>query len=629
MKKKDETKELLLARIEELEKSEALLKKITDTAEDFLFVIGPTGRLEFINELAVKMMKQPLKDLLGKKVSELFPPEFSKGYENNIKKAQKTGESVYSEAKAVFPGKVVWLETRLTPLKNKKGKIAGIVGISRDITTQKMAEEYAKKTRKEWKDIFQAIGHPTIIMDKKHTIITANEATAEAVGIPEHKMIGKKCYEFFHGTKKPPRSCPMDKMLRTGKLETEVMEMEALGGYFLVSCTPVLDDEGKLEKIIHIATDITDRKQAEEALLENEEKYRTLIENMNEVVYSVDAEGTITYMSPRIELLIGIKSEDIAGETFTEFIHEDDLARAFEEFLKVISGEVTSNEYRVYTKSGELRWIGSSNHPVYAGKEVVGTTGVIFDITERKLAEEEIKKYQEKLEDLVSERTEELETFAYSISHDLRAPLRAMEGFTTALVEDYGDRLDEKGQEYAQRIIGASRRMDDLINDILAYSRISRTELDIRPMDLNRAVNDAKGQLEQEIEDKKAQIKIKGKLPHVNGHYIMVVQIITNLISNAIKYVGPRTKPRVTIWAESKKGEVRLYVQDNGIGIEPKHQERIFKIFERLHGMEHYSGTGIGLGLVKKGVLRMGGGVGVESKPKKGSKFWIELPWVK
>jgi signal transduction histidine kinase len=232
----------------------------------------------------------------------------------------------------------------------------------------------------------------------------------------------------------------------------------------------------------------------------------------------------------------------------------------------------------------------------------------------------------------VQERTRELEAanqeldaFSYSISHDLRAPLRAMQGFTEALLEDYGERLDSTGQDYAQRIVAASHRMDALIQDLLAYSRLSRTEVRLDPVNVETAVDEVCGQLATELKDRGATITVDRPLARVMAHRTVFGQVLANLLTNAVKFVAPDTPPRVRIWTELRGDWVRLGVDDNGIGIVPEHRERIFRAFERLHGVEQYPGTGIGLAIVQKGIARLGGQVGVESAPGQGSRFWVEL----
>ncbi len=243
------------------------------------------------------------------------------------------------------------------------------------------------------------------------------------------------------------------------------------------------------------------------------------------------------------------------------------------------------------------------------------------------------RQFRQDLERQVEQRTaeltqvnRELDAFAYTISHDLRAPLRAVNGYADALVEDYGVSLPEEGRGFTRRIIAATERMENLIQDILSYSRLSREEVNLLPVALEQIINKVLSQSERLVADTGTRIEIERPLPSVKAHPPTLVQAIENLISNAIKFVAPGKTPQIRIRAENRQDCVRLWFEDNGIGIDPAHQERVFQPFQRLHGVETYPGTGIGLAIVRRSLERMGGQCGVISKPGTGSSFWIELP---
>ena len=225
----------------------------------------------------------------------------------------------------------------------------------------------------------------------------------------------------------------------------------------------------------------------------------------------------------------------------------------------------------------------------------------------------------------IEERNHELEAFARSISHDLRAPLRAMHGFSQALLEDCGPQLDETGRSYATRISGAAARMDAMIRDLLEYSRVSRAELPLSALDAGAIVQAAVSQLEADIESRGARVSIAQPMPAVVAHRPVLEQVIANLVANALKFVAAGTRPEIAIRAEPMGHFVRLWVEDNGIGVDAAHRARIFDVFEKLHPVSQYAGTGIGLAIVRKGVERMGGEVGVESNAGHGSRFWVDL----
>jgi len=225
----------------------------------------------------------------------------------------------------------------------------------------------------------------------------------------------------------------------------------------------------------------------------------------------------------------------------------------------------------------------------------------------------------------LSDTNEQLEAFVYTIAHDLRAPLRAMQAFATLLLNDYAPSLDAMAQNYAERIVRSAERMDKLVIDLLAYGRTARTHLTLTPVPVEAAWKSALAQYEETIARRNARVEVASPLPHVLAHDVTLSQVLANLLSNALKFAKPGQPPHVRIRAEVNGTLARLWVEDNGIGIAPEFQGKLFKVFERLHGRDEYPGTGIGLAIVRRAMERMNGSTGVESALGQGSRFWIEL----
>lgn len=240
---------------------------------------------------------------------------------------------------------------------------------------------------------------------------------------------------------------------------------------------------------------------------------------------------------------------------------------------------------------------------------------------------------QKELAELVAHRTEHLENalksmeaFTYSMAHDLRAPLRAVHGLTHVLFEEYRRHFDATAVEYAKRIEGAVGKMDDLIRDLLVYGRLAHSKVRVGPVDLETGIERVLAECQPQIAAQSAVLEVDRPLPKVLGNGVLLEQVLINIVSNGLKFVPPGTTPHVRIWAEHQQNKIRICVRDNGIGIQQQYHERIFRLFERLHAETVYPGTGVGLAIVRKGIERMGGKVGVQSEAGKGSCFWLELP---
>lgn len=415
--------------------------------------------------------------------------------------------------------------------------------------------------------------------------------------------------------------------------------------------------------VLAIVRDVTEKKEAERRLQEEQTRLKALLEAIPDLIFIITSEGRFVDYKDSFLYPLYAPPEAFLGKTLHEVLPRD-VAEKAEKYIKLAieTDRLQSFDYSLPGDDKQRHYEARINR--LSEDEVVA---IIRDVTEKKEAEALQMQYQEELERLVSERTadlkkrieeverlnlgmlnlledlqaayrkaerlsrrlqesnQELEAFAYSVSHDLRAPLRAMQGFSEALLQDYADRLDETGKDYARRILKAAQRMDNLIQDLLAYSTLTRQEIRRKPISVEGVIKETLRVLENEIKEREAVIKIDKPLPEVLANHSVLYQVLLNLLSNAIKFVKKDTRPVIRIWAEEIDDKVRLNIQDNGIGIPREHQERIFRIFERLHGIERYPGTGIGLAIVKKGVERMGGSVGLDSESGKGSRFWIEL----
>lgn len=382
-----------------------------------------------------------------------------------------------------------------------------------------------------------------------------------------------------------------------------------------------------------VQTRTADLIQANKILRESEDRFRTLTSNAPVGIFMCDVEGRSVYVNQSWRSLAGLELEDALGFGWLKAVHPDDRERISAGWSEAVSrGEPSNAEFRFLRLDGTITWVqGNALQLLGVDGSVIGYIGTVVNITDRKLAADALAEARNRLEDRVLERTlelreknDQLEEYIYSIAHDLRGPLRAMEACSHLLLHECFSTLNPAGQEYARRINDSASFMDRLLLDLLEYGRSGHSRLDLTLVDVESAWRMAIFQCQHQIQERNALVEIVSALPKVRAHEGTLAQALVNLLSNALRFVEKDRRPHVRIFAERQQALVRLWIEDNGIGIALKHQERIFRVFERLHGAR-YGGTGIGLAIVRKGIERMGGRVGVESDLGKGSKFWIEL----
>jgi PAS domain S-box-containing protein len=378
--------------------------------------------------------------------------------------------------------------------------------------------------------------------------------------------------------------------------------------------------------------------RSEADLEEQKEWFRVTLSSIGDGVIVTDREGRIVFMNHESERLTGWKNVEallkplaqvfrLIDETTREKI-EDPIETVFQQGKAV--GMASSSV--LVARGGEEYPIEDSAAPIRDSKgSILGIVLVFHDATEVRQTQAELRTHSEELERRVKERTatlrqtvSELEAFSYTVSHDLRSPLRAMQGFAQAVLEDYGDKVDEQGRRYLDRIKNAAERLDRLIQDLLSYTRVAREDAPLVPLDADKILRDIV-ETYPNLHSPAAVVEVRGFIPRVLGHEASLTQVISNLLGNAAKFVPQGTTPHIRVWADEVKDHVRLWVEDNGIGIAAEDYERIFQMFVQVNESQLYGGTGVGLAIVRKAVESMHGSVGLESIDEGGTRFWVEL----
>jgi light-regulated signal transduction histidine kinase (bacteriophytochrome) len=324
--------------------------------------------------------------------------------------------------------------------------------------------------------------------------------------------------------------------------------------------------------------------------------------------------------------------ELLAMPSFAPLVSPEEVELVTKYFQKAVEGVPQHYEAAIISKDGRRIELNITNIPIVVGGEIVGVYGVGKDITERKRAEEQIRTLNAELENRVHERTtqleainKELEAFTYSVSHDLRAPLRSIDGFSQALLEDCADQLDETGARYLTRIRAATQRMGQLIDDLLNLSRVARSELTIERVDLSRMARDILAELEKNSPDRRVEIEIESGVV-AEGDPRLLYLVMENLLDNAWKFTGRQERPRIEFGVTRCAGDVVYFVRDNGAGFDMAYAGKLFGAFQRLHGMNEFPGTGVGLATVQRIIHRHGGRIWAEAAVGEGATFFFTLP---
>lgn len=394
----------------------------------------------------------------------------------------------------------------------------------------------------------------------------------------------------------------------------------------------IVDSNGNIVSIIGVGRDVTLQKRTDQELLESENKFQKAFRSSpNLISLSRLDDGLIYDVNDKFSKFLNLPRYKIIGKTTQELglfkaIPRSILKSAIDKDGRIENAEVTLVAYDDEKRQG----LFSSEIIELNGERCLVSS--FQDITDLRKAQEELEDYRLHLEGLVEQRTariqeinDELSRFANSVCHDLKAPLRAMQGFANALAEDHSQSLDQEGIVYANRICKAADQMETLINDLFQYSKLSSLELTMSPTDPNKALTKVLSGLSDEINEKKATIIVKNELPVVIAYLPMLTRVFNNLISNSLKFTDKDVNPVITISGFVKQEKAVIRIKDNGIGMPKEKHKIIFDAFERLHGKESFPGNGIGLTIVKKALERMGGSVSVSSSPGKGSTFILEL----
>jgi PAS domain S-box-containing protein len=510
---------------------------------------------------------------------------------------------------------------------------------SQSLAVAKEQTEALRLSEERYRLLFEGNPQPMWVYDVETlSFLAVNEAAIYHYGYSREEFLGMTIKDI-----RPPEDVP--KLLNS--LAPGVSGLDAAGVWQhrkkddtvidIEITSHTLDFGGRPAEIV-LANNITDRLRAERALAEQQLFLRQVIDLNPSFVFAKDTEGRFTLVNQSLAEAYGLKAESLLGKRDADVNPNKEEAERFcRDDLQVIDSrrDKIIQEEKITDAKGRVRWLQTIKRPIILPDGTVNQIlGVSTDITERKWVSDEIKKLNEGLELRIIERTaqleianKELEAFSYSVSHDLRAPLRAMNGFSRILIEDYGPQMPDEARRYLHIVRDNARQMGQLVDDLLAFSRLSRQPLQKQQVEPNDIVRQVLGELGSEQAGRRINISI-GDLPAVLADPSLLKQVYINLLSNALKYTRGRDEAQVEVGSRAdgnRSGEATYYVRDNGAGFDMQYADKLFGVFQRLHRAEEFEGTGVGLAIVQRIIDRHGGHIWAEAEENKGATFFFTL----
>jgi PAS domain S-box-containing protein len=589
------------------------------------------GIIKHVNPNFCTISGYSQEELIGKDHRIINSGFHPKQYMHDLWKTIANGKIWKGELKnKAKDGKYYWVDTTIIPFLNSEGKPYQYVAIRSDITMRKQGEEEVQQKTRQINEILDRIDEGFIALDKEFRYTHANKKIGKMTGKDPDSLIGKYIWDEFPGV---VGSTTYETFERAFKEQVYICEVDYYGPYELWQENHIYPSE---DGIIVFIRDISSQKKHEQEISSAYKRLSFHFNNSPLGVMEWEPSGNILQWSEQAETIFGWTAEELIGTNVSNIeLSVPETAVLDEQLtLKLLNGEIERmvGSSRNKTKSGGLIYTEWYNSVLKDDEgKVISIVSLINDVTARKEAEHLSISLNQELENKVIARTEQLEqankdleAFSYSVSHDLRAPLRAVNGFSTMLYELYRDKLDERADRLMATIVSSTVNMGMLIDDLLKFSRLGRKELTIHTVNMEALLRDCLQEIKLSHPGHKADIETE-TLPDCLGDGIVLRQVWMNLIINAIKYSSTVESPRIVIGFKETQQKVTYFVKDNGVGFDMQYYDKLFGVFQRLHRQSEFEGTGIGLALIKRIIDKHNGKVWAESEMGKGATFYFTL----
>lgn len=614
-----------------LSESERRFKLAVDNYVSAFIIYDKERRIQYVNRAGLEVSGVSQEEVLGHTDEELMPKELVDKYIPYLKKAISEKTPQHHEFKFTLKARNFTYTIDYIPLLDETGEIEQVLAITFDITDRKKNEEEIRRKSAELEATINSLPDGYILYGIDGSIRRMNPTARDMLGYTKEEMerpflerIRALNIITPNGAPFPPERFPSNRALQGEIVRDEILRIQRRDKYFWlsISASPITMNDGTVLGVVLEFAEVTALRDLQERLRQERNFVNAILQTSGALIAVLDAEARFVRFNTACEQLSGYSEDEIRGKSLFEVLIPDEEHRYVESVAsRMRAGEsLIENENHWVTKSGEKRYIRWRNSVLHddMGNDYAIATGI--DITDRKHLQEEL---QRRAEELIA-ANEGLESFSYSVSHDLRAPLRSIEAFSNFLLEDYRDKLDKTAWDYLTRISSGVGRMKTLIDDLLNLSRISRQDLIRGDIDLSRIAVDFVAELRSTNQNRSIEVTIEDDL-RVNGDASLLYLAISNLIRNAWKYTCGVEHPKIEVGKMHEDNRKVFYVRDNGVGFDMRYADKLFIPFQRLHSQGEFRGTGIGLPIVQRVIRRHGGQIWAESEVGKGTTFYFTL----
>jgi PAS domain S-box-containing protein len=605
------------------------IAELLDLTHDAILVRNLRNEIMFWNKAAESLYGWRQEEAKGKAMHELlqtvFPRPLAEINAEVLEKGYWEGELLHRRR----DGTVLTISSRWAVRKDDAGSPVAILESNRDITRQKREQE-------RFKNLLEAAPDAMVSVNRAGEIQLVNTQTEKLFGYSREEMLGKPVEilvpQRYRGPHEAHRGeyaeLPVRRAMGEG-LELYGLRKDGTEFAVEISLSPIETMEGTLT--ISAIRDISDRKKTEEALRQSEERFRLLVSGVEDyAILILDREGRVVSWNNGAERIKGYRAEEILGQHFSRFYTTEDVERGKPVLalkLAAENGAFKDEGWRV-RKDGTRFWANVAITALHDRKgQLRGFGKVTRDSTERKQAQDALERQRNELARSNAEMraaNRELEAFSYSVSHDLRAPLRSIDGFSLALLEDYSEKLDDEGKKHLERVRAATQRMGTLIDDLLNLARVTRASMRLEAVNVSEVATEVAEGLQKAQPDRKVDFRIeKGLDAMADSHLLRIA--LENLLGNAWKFTSKRASARIEFGKTKNNGTSAFFVRDDGAGFDSAYADRLFGAFQRLHAMTDFPGTGVGLATVQRIIHRHGGRVWAESSVGRGATFYFTL----